>query len=85
MFCGDIEIDRGARVVSEAASRHNATHKDIPLTHAKLRRDRDVTAPLAFDTALAPFEYAPKFSSAVAMAVLDEALARPPGVNRIVL
>ena len=85
MFCGDIEIDRAARVVGEAASRHKTTHKDFPLTHAKPRRDRDVTAPLAFDTALAPFEYAPEVSSAVAMAVLDEALTRPPAVNRIAL
>ena len=85
MFCGDIEIDRAARVVGEAASRHKTTHKDFPLTHAKPRRDRDGTAPLAFGTALAPFQYTPEVSSVVAMAVIDEALARLPGVNRIAL
>lgn len=60
-----------------------AFHKDNPLTHAELRRLREVIAPLEFDTVLTPFEFAPEVSRSVALAVLDEALTRPPGVKRI--
>jgi len=44
-----------------------------------------VIAPLAFDAVLTPFEYAPEVGRDVAVAVLDEALARAPGVKRIPL
>ncbi len=86
LFCGDMfKIDQDTAGVSKAVSSHKAFHKDIPLTHAELRRYREVIAPLEFDAVLTPFEYAPEVSRAVALAVLDEALARPPGVKRIAL
>ena len=85
-FCGDMfKIDQDPAGVSQAVSSHKAFHKDIPLTHAELRRYREVIAPLEFDTVLTPFEFAPEISRSVALAVLDEALARPPGVKRIAL
>ena len=83
LFCGDMfKIDQDADGRSHAISSHKAFHKDVPLTHGELRRYRDVIAPLAFDAVLTPFEYAPEVDREVALAVLDEALARPPGVVR---
>ena len=40
-------------------------------------------APLAFDALLTPFEYAPEVGRDLAVALLDEGLARPPGVRRV--
>jgi len=86
LFCGDMfKLDQDANGRSTAISSHTAFHKDIPLTHAELRRYRDVTAPLAFDAVLTPFEFAPEVDSGVALAALDEGLARTPGVKRLPL
>jgi glyoxylase-like metal-dependent hydrolase (beta-lactamase superfamily II) len=86
LFCGDMfKIDQDAGGRSTAISSHKAFHKDIPLTHAELRRYRDVIAPLDFDAVLTPFEYAPEVGRDVALRVLDEALARRPEVRRVPL
>jgi hypothetical protein len=86
LFCGDMfKIDQDEAGVSHAISSHKAFHKDIPLTHGEIRHYRAVIAPLAFDAVLTPFEYAPEVGRDVAVAVLDEALARAPGVKRIPL
>jgi hypothetical protein len=86
LFCGDMfKIDQDADGRSHAISSHKAFHKDIPLTHAELGRYRDVIAPLDFDAVLTPFEYAPEVTQAVALAALDDGLARAPGVRRISL
>ena len=86
LFCGDMfKVDQDVDGRSHAISSHKAFHKNIPLTHAELRRYREAIAPLEFDAALTPFEYAPEVTRSVALAVLDEALARPPGVKRIAL
>ncbi len=66
-------------------STHKSFHKDIPLTHAELRRYRDVIPPLDFDAVLTPLKYAPEVNRTVALTVLDEALARAPGVRRLPL
>ena len=82
LFCGDMfKIDQEDGV-SHAVSSHYAFHKDIPLTHHQLRGYRDAIAPLDFDAVLTPFEYAPEVGRDVALAVLDDALSRPPGVRR---
>ena len=84
LFCGDMfKVDQDAQGVSHAISMHKAFHKNIPLTHGELRKYRDVIAPLAFDSLCTPFEYAPEVNRDMAIAVLDEALARPPAVKRI--
>ena len=86
LFCGDMfKIDQDAEGHSRAVSSHKAFHKDIPLTHGELRRYRNVIAPLAFDALLTPFEYAPDVGHDIALAMLEEGLARPPGVKRIAL
>jgi glyoxylase-like metal-dependent hydrolase (beta-lactamase superfamily II) len=86
LFCGDMfKIDQDDAGRSTAISSHKAYHKDIPLTHAELRRYRDVIAPLAFASVLTPFEYAPDVDRSVALAALDEGLARAPGVKRLSL
>jgi glyoxylase-like metal-dependent hydrolase (beta-lactamase superfamily II) len=86
LFCGDMfKIDQDEAGRSTAISSHKAFHKDIPLTHGELRRYRDVIAPLDFDAVLTPFEYAPEVSRDVALAALDEGLARAPGVRRLPL
>ena len=86
LFCGDMfKIDQDADGRSHAISSHKAFHKDIPLTHGEIRHYREVIAPLAFDAVLTPFEYAPEIGRDTALAVLDEALTRTPGVKRIPL
>jgi len=86
LFCGDMfKVDQDAAGRSHAISSHKAFHKDIPLTHAEIRRYRDKLAPLDFDAVLTPFEYAPEVGRDVALAVLDEALTRAPGVKRLPL
>lgn len=86
LFCGDMfKIDQDADGRATAISSHKAFHKDIPLTHAELRRYRDTIAPLAFDAVLTPFEYAPDVDRRVALAALDDGLARVPGVKRVAL
>jgi len=86
LFCGDMfKIDQDADGVSQAISSHKAFHKDIPLTHAEVRRYRDAIAPLDFDAVLTPFEHAPEVGRDVALAVLDEALTRAPAVKRLPL
>ena len=86
LFCGDMfKVDQDSAGISQAVSSHKAFHKNIPLTHAELRDYRRAVAPLEFDAVLTPFEYAPEVDRSVALAVLDEALARPPGVKRIVI
>ena len=85
LFCGDMfKIDQEDGR-STAVSSHWAFHKNIPLTHGQLRRYREVIAPLDFDAVLTPFEYAPEVGRDVALASLDDALSRPPGVRRFAL
>jgi hypothetical protein len=79
------KVDQDAEGRSRALSSHKAFHKDIPLTHGEIRRYRDAIAPLAFDALLTPFEYAPEIGRDIAVAALEEGLARPPGVKRIKL
>ena len=86
LFCGDMfKVDQDEQARSVALSSHKAFHKNIPLTHAELRRYRKTIAPLAFDAVLTPFEYAPEIGNAVALAAIDEALAHPPEVRRYAL
>lgn len=86
LFCGDMfKIDQDASGRSHAISSHKAFHKDIPLTHAELHGYRAVVAELDFDAVLTPFEYAPEVDRAVALAALDDGLARAPGVKRMPL
>ena len=83
LFCGDMfKVDQDAQGRSRAVSSHKAFHKGIPLTHRELRRYRNVIAPLEFDAILTPFEHAPEIGRELALRLLDEALARPPGVVR---
>ncbi|GGE93067.1 MBL fold metallo-hydrolase [Sphingomonas prati] len=84
LFCGDMfKIDQDADGRSTAISSHKAFHKDIPLTHAELAQYRAAIAPLEFDAVLTPFEYAPEVDRTVALAALDDGLARMPGVRRL--
>lgn len=86
LFCGDMfKIDQDMAGRSRAISSHKAYHKEIPLTHAELLHYREVISPLAFDAVLTPFEYAPEVDRAVALAALDDGLARSPGVRRLAL
>ena len=85
LFCGDMfKVDQ-IEGRSTHVSSHKAFHKDIPLTHGELARYREVIAPLDFDAVLTPFEYAPEIGRETALAVLDEALSRPPQVRRYAL
>jgi hypothetical protein len=86
VFCGDMfKVDQDVDGHSTAISSHKAFHKNIPLTHSELKAYRGVLADLAFNSICTPFEFAPEVDTTVALAVLDEALSRPPGVKRISL
>lgn len=83
LFCGDMfKVDQDGAGRSEAVSSHKAFHKNIPLTHRELRRYRAAIARLDFSSLCTPFEYAPEVGRDTALAAIDEALARPPGVRR---
>jgi glyoxylase-like metal-dependent hydrolase (beta-lactamase superfamily II) len=83
LLCGDMfKVDQDPIGRSEALSSHKAFHKNIPLTHRELRRYRDALAPLDFTSLCTPFEFAPDVGRDLALAAIDEALARPPGVRR---
>ena len=82
LFCGDmfkIDQDEDGRAV--AISTHKAFHKNIPMTHAELRRYRSVIEPLDFTAVCTPFEHAPDVDRALCLAVLDRALSEPPSVS----
>lgn len=86
LFCGDMfKIDQDPAGRSQSISSHKAFHKNIPLTHSELRRYRNAIAPLDFDAVLTSFEYAPEVSRDVALAALDDGLARAPGVWKLAL
>ena len=83
LFCGDMfKVDQDDEGRSTHVSSHKAFHKDIPLTHAELLGYRSVIASLEFDAVLTPFEHAPEVGKDMALAILDEALSRPPQVRR---
>ena len=84
LFCGDaFKVDQDATGANRAVSTHKAFHKQIPLTTRELRQYRDVIAPLSFDTICTPFEYAPGITTAMAVAVLDDAMRGPPGIRPV--
>ncbi len=81
LFCGDMFKIEQVNGRSTHVSSHWAFHKNIPLTHGQLRAYREAIAPLDFDAVLTPFEFAPEVGRTQALAALDDALARPPGVH----
>jgi rubredoxin len=84
LFCGDaFKVDQDERGENLAVSTHKAFHKSIPLTPKEVEKYRGVIAPLDFDTVCTPFEYAPGVTTRIALAVLDDAVAGPPGVRHI--
>lgn len=86
LFCGDaFKVDQDAAGNNLAISTHKAFHKDIPLSPQEVRHYREVIARLEFDTICTPFEYAAGISTAMAVALLDDQLARRPGVRRVTL
>jgi glyoxylase-like metal-dependent hydrolase (beta-lactamase superfamily II) len=83
LFCGDMfKVDQDGFGRSEAVSSHKAFHKNIPLTHRELKRYRKALAPLNFTSLCTPFEFAPDVGRDIALAAIDQALSRPPGVVR---
>ena len=84
LFCGDaFKVDQDERGENLAVSTHKAFHKSIPLTPKEVEKYRSVIAPLDFDTVCTPFEHAPGVTTAIALAVLDDAVRGPPGVRHI--
>lgn len=84
LFCGDaFKVDQDAQGNNLAVSSHKAFHKDIPLSPDEVRHYREVIAPLAFDTICTPFEHASGIDTAMALALLDDQLARRPAVRRV--
>lgn len=84
LFCGDaFKVDQDSKGRSLSVSTHKAFHKEIPLSHGEVRRYREVIEPLEFDAIATPFEYAPDVGKEVALRVLDDQLARRPGVRYV--
>lgn len=82
LFSGDVfKVDQDEDGRAVAISTHKAFHKNIPLTHAELRRYREVIARLDFDGVCTPFEHAPDVGRELCLAVLDRALSEPPAVT----
>ena len=82
LFSGDVfKVDQDEDGNAVAISTHKAFHKNIPMTHAELRRYREVIAPLDFAAVCTPFEHAPDVDRALCLAVLDRALSEPPSVT----
>lgn len=57
---------------------HKAFNRQIPLSHAEIRRYRAVCADLAFDQVFTSFEYAPHATAADALRLFDRQLAGKP-------
>jgi hypothetical protein len=86
LFCGDaFKVDQDAEGNATALSTHKAFHKAIPITPGEARRYREVIAPLDFDTICTPFEHAPDVGREIALALLDDQIAGPPGVRHLPL
>ena len=82
LFCGDVfKVDQDEDGRAAAISTHKAYHKNIPMTHAELRRYREVLAPLDFREVCTPFEHAPDVGRELCLAVLDRALSERPSVT----
>ena len=82
LFCGDMfKIDQDEEGRAVAISTHKAFHKNIPMTHAELRRYRAALEPLDFTSVCTPFEHAPDVGRELCLAVLDRALSEPPSVT----
>lgn len=81
LFCGDalkFELDPADERRASAVSAHKAFVRGIPLTHAELRRYREVFAALDFDQTWTPFEQAANSGRREALALLDQLLAGRP-------
>lgn len=86
LFSGDaLKVDRGADGTPEAISCHKAFHQRTPLSHAEVRRYREVLTALDFTTVATPFDAVEGVTTADALALFDAQLAGPPFFDPIAL
>jgi glyoxylase-like metal-dependent hydrolase (beta-lactamase superfamily II) len=88
LFCGDalkFDLDPADARRAVAISTHKAFVRGIPMTHAELRRYRDVFARLAFDQTWTPFEQAANAGRAEALGLVDRQLAGRPSAAPVPL
>ncbi len=86
LFCGDaLKIDFHPNGRPRAISCHKGYHYEIPLSHAELRRYREVFAELPFERAFTPFEYAEGVTRRHAIALYDLLLAGQPHTTAVEL
>jgi hypothetical protein len=81
LFCGDalkFELDAVDPRRATAISAHKAFVRGIPLTHAELRRYRDVLHPLDFTQTWTPFEQAANVGRPEVLALIDRFLDGRP-------
>lgn len=87
LFCGDAlkyEIEGGGPIGRPTTvSCHKAFDAHIPLTHADVRRYRDVMEPLAFDAVITPWEVVTEGGKEAALRLFAAQLAGRPFANRM--
>lgn len=79
LFVGDaLKFDLGPDGRAVGVSCHKAFHNEIPLTHAEIRRYRQVIGSLDFEQAFTPFEHVPNGRREDAVRLYDAQLAARP-------
>ncbi|WP_434383640.1 MBL fold metallo-hydrolase [Melittangium boletus] len=86
LFSGDaLKVELGARGQPVGLSCHKGFHYAIPLSHAELRRYREVFERLPFENVFTPFEFARGVTREHALALFDRLLSGMPHTNAIAL
>ncbi|MFI5837221.1 MBL fold metallo-hydrolase [Micromonospora sp. NPDC051300] len=78
LFVGDLIKVELSGETPVGLSCHKAYHAQIPLSHAELRRARDLVEELDFDAVATPFEYAAPVARKQVLALFDRQLRGQP-------
>jgi len=82
LFAGDsLKFDLDEHGHAQAVSCHKAFHNQIPLSHAEVRRYRDVIGKLDFGQVFTPFEHVPNATREHALCLFDTHLKGVPFVH----
>jgi hypothetical protein len=84
LFAGDsLKFDLDEQGKAYAVSCHKAFHNQIPLSHAEVRRYREVIGKLDFTQVFTPFEHVPNVTGQDAVCLFDRHLNGVPFVHPI--
>ena len=86
LFAGDsLKFDLDEHGKAYAVSCHKAFHNQIPLSHAEVRRYKDVIGKLNFTHVFTPFEHVPNVTPQHALCLFEKHLQGVPFVHPIAL